>query len=436
LSRDRALLRSLLVLALLGACTEVVEVLTPPSSGLVPGDAGLDSSLPLDSGASGSGGASDAGLEGSPDATSDAAPRDAGIVGTSVDCGDTHTCATQDGRLYCWGAGSRGRLGLGDATDRTSPVQVGIDADWEQATAAAQHSCARRADGSVFCFGANDLGQLGVPAVTESFVPVQVTLPAAATFVVAESNTTCALLGDKRLFCWGENTEGQLGLGDGYPGENHFEPIEVASLTDAGPPSDYAAVDTGQGHVCAVRDPGELYCWGRNTGSQLGQGPGAPGQIREPTRVGGSANWLFVQAGQDSGCAINDADELYCWGNNSFANLGTGDRDNRDAPTLIAAGTAFSSVSIDTFHACGLGSGGTLRCWGRGIEGQLGTGDLMDQEAPAVVSSEVWKQVAVGRFFTCAVRDDEGVYCTGENSAGQLGQGDTERRNQLSLVTF
>ena len=33
-------------------------------------------------------------------------------------CGDAHCCAeTFDGRLYCMGAGSQGRLGIGDASD-------------------------------------------------------------------------------------------------------------------------------------------------------------------------------------------------------------------------------------------------------------------------------------------------------------------------------
>ncbi len=437
--KERTLVRFVLLMSGFVACSEVVDVLTPPVSGGTAGaDAGLDAApdASVDAGGSSGSAAQDAGPDGDSGAELDAAPRDAGIVGTTLDSGDAHTCATVDGRLYCWGAGSRGRLGLGDTMDRTRPVQVGIDADWVEVTAAAQHSCVLNAGGDVYCFGANDQGQLGVSNVTESLEPLPIPLPAPATFVVAEQNATCALLADERLYCWGENIEGQLGLGDTYPGDNHFEPIEVASTAEAGATANYLAVDTGQGHVCAVRSPGELYCWGRNTGNQLGLGGGVEIQFREPTRVGTLSNWESVQAGQESSCAINSAHELYCWGSNSFAELGTGDRDDRDLPALIAAGSSFNAVSIDTFHGCAIDVLGELYCWGRGVEGQLGTGDVLDRESPERVSTEHWKQVAVGRFFTCAVRDDDVIHCTGDNGAGALGQGDTERRKSLAPVTL
>jgi alpha-tubulin suppressor-like RCC1 family protein len=155
------------------ACSDVVEVLTPAS--------GTADAAPPDTGP----------------------PREGDITGVTVDGGGEHTCATVDGALYCWGSGSRGKLGIGVTGDQTRPARVGIDSDWQLTTAATQHSCALRSDGSVYCFGANDVGQLGVAGVTESRTPVQVELPGPATFVVAEHNHTCALLASGRLYCWG-----------------------------------------------------------------------------------------------------------------------------------------------------------------------------------------------------------------------------------------
>ena len=37
--------------------------------------------------------------------------------------------------LYAWGNGATGRLGLGDVTDQSSPVQVGALTDWSQVSA-------------------------------------------------------------------------------------------------------------------------------------------------------------------------------------------------------------------------------------------------------------------------------------------------------------
>ena len=40
-------------------------------------------------------------------------------------CGGTHTLAlTEEGRIFIWGRGSFGRLGLGDERDRYLPVEV------------------------------------------------------------------------------------------------------------------------------------------------------------------------------------------------------------------------------------------------------------------------------------------------------------------------
>jgi hypothetical protein len=421
------------------ACTEVVSVLTPPPDAEQPdAGAGANGGKGGAGGSAGSGGSDsvpDAGNGGAPSAGSGGEPGRAPVEGVTVDAGDAHACATRHGALYCWGSGSRGKLGIGDTADHHRPARVGNGSEWIGATSGSQHSCAVTATGEVFCFGANDVGQLGIPGMPESTTPVEVSLPGRASAVITEANTTCALLVDGRLFCWGENTEGQIGLSDGFPGENHFEPIEVGSLGTSGSGL-YRAVDVGHGHVCGIRDSGALECWGRNTAEQLGLGPDAFDQIREPTRVGDSTDWRAVQAGQDSSCAIDVAGALYCWGTNTFANLGTGDRETYDVPTAVSPEIAFSEVSIDTFHSCAVDVGGALYCWGRGNEGQLANGEWVDREVPTAVPGETWRSVAVGRFYTCAVRADGAVFCSGSNDSGQLGQGDTERRSALSLVAF
>ena len=366
------------------------------------------------------------------DAAVDAAP-DAGdpalFTLSKLDAGTTHSCASLRGALYCWGDNESGQLGLGDDVDQNQPTRVGARVDWEEVTTGANHSCARRADGALFCFGANEIGQLGNATGLASLEPAEVTLPTGVSHVVTEINHTCAISNDAALWCWGENLEGQLGQADIAPKISSFGPIAV------GTSHDWIAVDTGQGDTCGLRAGGDLYCWGRNTGFQLGLGEGAPIQTRVVTRSG-DASYRRVQTGQDYSCGIRLDGALACWGLNAFANLGTGDRSQTKVAIQIGDKQDWTELSVDTFHSCAIDSARHLFCWGRNAEGQLGTGDTDDRLSPTQVEGEDFAQIAVGRFHTCALKVDESVWCTGANDQGQLGTGDGDRRSTFTELTF
>jgi alpha-tubulin suppressor-like RCC1 family protein len=176
-----------------------------------------------------------------------------------------------------------------------------------------------------------------------------------------------------------------------------------------------------------------LYCWGRNTDGELGLGPGAGIQVRQPARVGSDGNWAHVSAGQGSTCAIKADHTLWCWGMNDAGQLGLGDRTSRDQPARVGD-AGWDALSLNTFHACAL-AGGRLWCWGRNVEGQLGLGDTEDRALPTAVDEAAdWSSAGSARFATCAMKTDGSVWCTGANDDGQLGTGDTDRRNTFTRV--
>lgn len=396
------------------ACSHMSEVLTPlPAAG---GAAAV-------AGSGGSAGAG-AGLGGNAQGGSALGQ----LTTSSIDAGTGHSCATLLGILYCWGDNTRGQMGLGDTISRSLPTRVGPGGDWARVAAGQDHSCALRSDGTTYCFGANNLGQLGVSQPSKSLAPLAVDLPAARD-VVTEINHVCTLSNDAQLYCWGENFEGELGQDDPPPFVGQLAPSEVGSNAD------WTAVDTGQGDTCGLRNGGTLYCWGRNTGSQLGLGNGAPIQTRTPTQVG-TATYRRIQAGQDHSCAISDPGALFCWGQNQYGNLGTGDREAHGTPFQIGDKVDWVEVSLDTFHTCALDKNGHLFCWGRNAEGQLGLGDNDDRLNPTRVPGEGFAQLTAGRFHTCALKQDQSVWCTGANNAGQLGLGDTVNRNAFEQLSF
>jgi alpha-tubulin suppressor-like RCC1 family protein len=81
-----------------------------------------------------------------------------------------------DGSLYTWGYNVRGQLGHGNTTNLNAPAQVGSDTDW---AVAATHTSANffimlKTDGTMYSMGFNNYGQLGLGDTTQRDTPVQI----------------------------------------------------------------------------------------------------------------------------------------------------------------------------------------------------------------------------------------------------------------------
>jgi alpha-tubulin suppressor-like RCC1 family protein len=302
-------------------------------------------------------------------------------------------------------------------------------------TGGENHTCGlEHGTGAVFCWGYNASGQLGVGDLVARDAPVRVGLAQPAVAVAAGYNHTCAIGRDGSLWCWGDNTEGQLGQDDVTGAPNAMSPLRVGTR------SDWLRVSGGQGHTCAIEGAaagGTMWCWGRNSDSETGTHAGAL-QVRAPAQTGTFSDWKELDVGQDSSCGVRSNGSLWCWGDDSFGQLGAAPSSQAvTVPAQVGAQTDYARVSIDTFSACALTNGGTVACWGRNAEGQLGLGDSADRYAPTQVGTLTsWTSVSVGRFHSCFAQAGGSIYCTGDDSAGELGLGDTVRRNVPTLVAF
>jgi len=76
--------------------------------------------------------------------------------------------------LYTFGLNDSGQLGLGDITNRSSPLQVGALTTWSSVSGGLLHTAAIKTDGTLWTFGRNDSGQLGLGDITNRSSPVQV----------------------------------------------------------------------------------------------------------------------------------------------------------------------------------------------------------------------------------------------------------------------
>jgi len=78
------------------------------------------------------------------------------------------------GGLYSWGKNSNGQLGLGDITNRSTPVQVGALTTWLKIACGSYYSLATKTDGTLWSWGLNTNGLLGLGNITNYSSPKQV----------------------------------------------------------------------------------------------------------------------------------------------------------------------------------------------------------------------------------------------------------------------
>jgi alpha-tubulin suppressor-like RCC1 family protein/endonuclease/exonuclease/phosphatase family metal-dependent hydrolase len=197
----------------------------------------------------------------------------------------------------------------------------------------------------------------------------------------------------------------------------------VTPYRQAASASSGRAVSSGGDHSCEVRRDGTLWCWGSNTYGQLGlgqTGPGGPVAMQ----VGASDGWLRVDAGGQDTCAVRRTGTLYCWGVNHRGQLGDGTTKVRSMPVRVGPARAWRKVSTGWFHTCAIRTNKSLWCWGDDSAGQLGVGSTRDHMTPTRVGSgRHWTSVSVEGWNTCAIKDDHTLWCWGRNLFGQLGDG-------------
>ena len=129
---------------------------------------------------------------------------------------------------------------------------------------------------------------------------------------------------------------------------------------------------------------GEGYCWGYGNYGRLGNGSTSHRSV--PTLVSGSHTWAEITAGNRyHTCGVTTSGEGYCWGRNSYGQVGDGATSNRLIPTLISGEHVWEAISTGGYHACGLTVGGGAYCWGRDNYGQLGNGLALDSRVPTKI---------------------------------------------------
>jgi len=334
------------------------------------------------------------------------------------------------------------------------PSQLASAPAFKRIGAGDQHNCMLDAQGQPWCWGMNDAGQLAssshapcgdddTKACSSTFLPV--TGVPKLTALDGGRFTSCGLATDGRAWCWGGQSDltpqplpAPVGAAD-----DTFVQIDVSTFGgDAcGVKADGSAwcwsestprtlhrevpgvkvkqIAVGQLHSCALDTADQAWCW--LTVSYVVLGSMFSGSSDAPAAVAGGRRYQWIGVGSEYACALDFDGQAWCWG--AGAVLGSGGSPVASAVPVQVAGPHFTRLGTGTQHACGLSADGSAWCWGVNLGGAIGDGTRIDRTAPARSGGGMtFRELGPGGATTCGIATDGSAWCWGWNQFGAVGR--------------
>ena len=358
-----------------------------------------------------------------------------------------HTCVIlSDQTVSCWGENLSGQLGIGNNTNQHSPVSVPGLTNIAEISLGSAHTCAINNTGSVWCWGFNVWGQLGIGNITNQNSPVLVEALSNIVEISLGEYHTCARNITGVIFCWGRNQNGELGIGTTDNQENLPQFVNFPSSYA----SNFTQIAVGGFHACAINEDKFCFCWGWNDLGQVGlESSSNPQNIDKQTTPvllqGDQKPYKEVSLGYKHSCIIDADDNLFCWGENQYYELGKFHDENNDQRNdakvyeLLYITNNTDKISLGKKHTCAIKNTGHVFCWGLNYyNGTLPLQTLNDARtdySPILIQelSNI-TDISLGDSHTCATYFTGSVFCWGENNRGQLGIGSITNENIPKFV--
>lgn len=347
----------------------------------------------------------------------------------AISCGNGHTLGIKsNGTLWAWGANGDGRLGNRSIVSVSAPVQIGTNTDWQSVSAGLYHSLAVKTDGTTWTWGSNRYGNLGIEKSFRNYDPTRIgSLTGWSSALACGKHHTIAIRDDTGIWGWGLNGFSQV-ANLSVVGGIVSSPVQTGSSTTG-----WSKVDAGESHTIVIKSDGTLWGWGSNDFGAIGV-TNSGGFITKslPVQIGTLTGWANISCGEDHTLAIRDDGTLWSWGRNNFGQLGQGltTTTNISSPVQIGSLTGWSSIAAGRYHSLASRTSGTLWAWGRNNQGQLGIGSTTNRSSPVQVGSGTtgdWIFVSAGEDISAGLRQrgitGRNLWTWGRNASGELGRG-------------
>ncbi|EKX72652.1 Regulator of chromosome condensation RCC1 domain containing protein [Theileria equi strain WA] len=385
---------------------------------------------------------------------------------TSVSCGANHTLiTTSNGSLYSWGIGAFGVLGTGNINNNFTPSKVVFNSNAEvfitTCVAGSRHSVALDRDGRVWSWGYGGNGRLGLGNTKSYYSPAMIKIFGGyeISFISCGDSHTACIDRFGSVYTWGSAKSGQLGLGKIL--SDVLEPTIVESLS--GTP--ITQVSCGTGYTLALSSSGSIYQWGYSIGlSQTHDGLSSNvSYIPQIIKELGSKN-VYITSGPYSCAVVNAFGDLLTWGIGQNFRLGHGNTNDYAKPKfvpelrngvnidMISEESAkleeeaeestkkrnlyderrIQQISVGDAHGVFVTCNGTVYTWGvnNGTGYNTSKDPLENYTEPCLLNSfsSKIKRIACGSNHTLAVTVNGLLFSWGCNDNGQLGLGDLRSR--------
>jgi len=345
--------------------------------------------------------------------------------------GQNSACAVSDvGEVWCWGSNSKFQVSSRKSTFESTPFKLNGVSNALQVAVGREHACALLQSKRVVCWGSNEFGQLGTgfesSVLMESAIAEYVNGVINVSTIFTGDDHSCAITEQKELFCWGFNSFGQVG--QLYKDESRqingrlvipqAERVVIEEVLDVG---------LGAAHSCAVTTTGYVYCWGSNIHGQLGQGWSIEKTFK-PLLVGSLVDQKRIDSSRNSICALSISKSLRCWGAGESGQLGS--LDTGDLALPLGSNSTLAKQPVEKFSVgdrstCAKLDKTTVYCWGSNSFGQVGflnvSSNTLTPFSVRQFDADLLTQIETGADFSCVLHGSN-ISCWGRNNLGQLGR--------------
>lgn len=272
-----------------------------------------------------------------------------------ISAGVGHSCAVlQSNTIKCWGRNEVYQLADGTTAQSLTPVltnATGVTFPISKISSSVNNTCLVDNSGKSFCWGGingcvqNSVQKVPTTCVSGKKYPEQgISKTASWSTIVTNGYAISGVdrTANGNLTCWTNTifSSGQYGCGEQVDGGGTGDPPVPTEFTDG--IIRVTKVTMSINHSCAIsqkqRTSGELYnvldCWGDNSYGALAQSldtskntiPMTVTEVLEPKDVA---------SGNGFTCAIDKLGEIWCWGLNTYGQLGSGDIVNDYLPKKV-----------------------------------------------------------------------------------------------------